>query len=77
MVYNTCCICFFLATSDLCFIVYYLKESLPQKYRSSNLISGVSGIIMYINPIDLFQFNGVSGLSLQACNKDGCFWELD
>ncbi|XP_043788730.1 major facilitator superfamily domain-containing protein 10 isoform X2 [Apis laboriosa] len=56
---------FFLATSDLCFIVYYLKESLPQKYRSSNLISGISGIITYINPIDLFQFNGVSGLSLQ------------
>ncbi|XP_012339764.1 major facilitator superfamily domain-containing protein 10 isoform X1 [Apis florea] len=56
---------FFLATSDLCFIVYYLKESLPQKCRSSNFISGISGIITYINPIDLFQFNGVSGLNLQ------------
>lgn len=57
---------FFLATSDLCFIVYYLKESLPQKCRSSNFISGISGIITYINPIDLFQFNGVSGLNLQG-----------
>ncbi|OAD52031.1 Major facilitator superfamily domain-containing protein 10, partial [Eufriesea mexicana] len=55
----------FLATSDLCFIVCYLKESLPLKYRTNSLMSGLSGILIYINPIDLFQFNGVSGLNLQ------------
>ncbi|XP_060824592.1 major facilitator superfamily domain-containing protein 10 [Bombus pascuorum] len=54
-----------LAASDLFFTVCYLKESLPLNCRTSNFVTGVSGILTYINPIDLFQFNGVSGLTLQ------------
>ncbi|KZC10555.1 PREDICTED: major facilitator superfamily domain-containing protein 10 [Dufourea novaeangliae] len=55
----------FLAASDLCFIALNLRESLPPKNRALTLKSGISGAIAYINPIDLFQFNGVSGLSIQ------------
>ncbi|CAL7938304.1 unnamed protein product [Xylocopa violacea] len=54
-----------LAASDLFFVICNLRESLPVNSRSKNLVSSVSGILTYINPIDLFHFNGVSGLSLQ------------
>ncbi|XP_076165229.1 major facilitator superfamily domain-containing protein rtet isoform X1 [Ptiloglossa arizonensis] len=54
-----------LAASDLCFIICTLKESLPSNCRAKNLKTGISGAIAYINPVDLFQFNGVSGLNLQ------------
>ncbi|XP_033324786.1 major facilitator superfamily domain-containing protein rtet [Megalopta genalis] len=56
---------FFLTAGDLCFIAFNLRESLPKKCRAVSLKSGITGAIAYINPIDLFQFNGVSGLSLQ------------
>lgn len=56
----------FLALSDLLFVAYYLKESLPLKHRAATLAKGLSGAISYINPIDLFQFNGVSGLKQQG-----------
>lgn len=56
----------FLAISDLCFVLCNLRESLPLEHRAKSLISGVSGITIYVNPIDLFQFNGVSGLNLQG-----------
>ncbi|XP_011341557.1 major facilitator superfamily domain-containing protein 10 isoform X2 [Ooceraea biroi] len=52
-----------LALSDLFFVAYYLTESLPLKHRASTLAKGLSGAISYINPIDLFQFKGVSDLS--------------
>lgn len=55
-----------LAASDLCFIICTLKESLPSNCRAKNLKTGISGAIAYINPVDLFQFNGVSGLNLQG-----------
>lgn len=54
---------FFLALSDFLFVFYYLKESLPLKNRATTLAKGLSGAISYINPVDLFQFNGVSSLS--------------
>ncbi|XP_076650362.1 major facilitator superfamily domain-containing protein rtet isoform X2 [Halictus rubicundus] len=57
---------FFITVSDLCFVALNLKESLPKQSRALSLKSGISGAIAYINPIDLFQFNGVSGLSLQG-----------
>lgn len=57
---------FFLALSDLFFVAYYLKESLQLKHRATTLGKGLSGVISYINPIDLFQFNGVSSLSQQG-----------
>lgn len=56
----------FLSLSDLIFVAYYLKESLPLKHRATTLVKGLSGAVSYINPIDLFQFNGVSGLSQQG-----------
>lgn len=56
---------FFLTLSDLFFVAYYLKESLQLKHRATTLGKGLSGAISYINPIDLFQFNGVSNLSKQ------------
>lgn len=56
----------FLAASDLCFIACSLKESLPPHHRATTLKSGISGAITYINPVDLFQFNGVSGLNCQG-----------
>lgn len=56
----------FLAVSDLCFVVCSLKESLPPKHRLRTFKSGISGAFAYINPVDLFQFNGVSGLNLQG-----------
>ncbi|XP_076242393.1 major facilitator superfamily domain-containing protein rtet isoform X2 [Calliopsis andreniformis] len=55
----------FLAASDLCFVVCNLKESLPSKHRVTIFKSGISRAFAYINPIDLFQFNGVSGLNVQ------------
>lgn len=57
---------FFLTLSDLFFVAYYLKESLQLKHRATTLGKGLSGAISYINPIDLFQFNGVSNLSKQG-----------
>ncbi|XP_076650361.1 major facilitator superfamily domain-containing protein rtet isoform X1 [Halictus rubicundus] len=60
---------FFITVSDLCFVALNLKESLPKQSRALSLKSGISGAIAYINPIDLFQFNGVSGLSLQDKNS--------
>ncbi|XP_025075731.1 major facilitator superfamily domain-containing protein 10 [Pogonomyrmex barbatus] len=54
-----------LALSDLFFVAYYLKESLSLKHRAATLAKGLSGAISYINPIDLFQFNGVLNLSQQ------------
>lgn len=54
-----------LALSDLLFVARYLKESLPMRHRATTLAKGLSGAISYINPMDLFQFNGVSGLSPQ------------
>lgn len=56
----------FLALSDLFFVACYLKESLPLKHRATTLTRGLSGAISYINPVDLFQFNGVSGLNQQG-----------
>ncbi|XP_025160908.1 major facilitator superfamily domain-containing protein 10 isoform X2 [Harpegnathos saltator] len=55
----------FLALSDLLFVFCYMKESLPIKHRATTLAKGLSGAISYINPVDLFQFNGVSGLNRQ------------
>ncbi|KAG7200483.1 hypothetical protein KM043_001049 [Ampulex compressa] len=54
---------FFLAVSDVCFVAYYMKESLPMKHRAKSLASGVRGALSYINPIDLFHFTGVSQLN--------------
>jgi len=56
----------FLALSDLFFVTYYLKESLSLKHRATTLAKGLSGAISYINPVDLFQFNGVLNLSRQG-----------
>ncbi|KAG5313372.1 PREDICTED: major facilitator superfamily domain-containing protein 10 isoform X1 [Acromyrmex echinatior] len=55
----------FLALSDLFFVNYYLKESLSLKHRATTLAKGLSGAISYINPVDLFQFNGVLNLNRQ------------
>jgi len=52
-----------LALSDLFFVAYYLKESLPLKHRATTLTKELSDAISYINPIDLFQFNAVSNLN--------------
>lgn len=54
-----------LAGSDLGFVICNLRETLPSNCRMKSLASGLPGILTYINPIDLFQFNGVSGLSVQ------------
>lgn len=56
----------FLALSDLIYVFFNLKESLPQKYRAKTLATGISEALAYINPVDLFQFNGVSGLTAQG-----------
>ncbi|XP_048505043.1 major facilitator superfamily domain-containing protein 10-like isoform X2 [Athalia rosae] len=64
----------FLALSDLLYVWFNLSESLPPKYRAKTLVSGMSEALAYINPLDLFQFNGVSGLSsaeLQSLRKLG------
>ncbi|XP_046430973.1 major facilitator superfamily domain-containing protein 10 [Neodiprion virginianus] len=55
----------FLALIDLLYVVCNLKESLPAKYRAKTLAMGISEALAYINPVDLFQFNGISGLSPQ------------
>ena len=57
---------FLLAISDLAYVAYYLEESLPVGRRAESLRRGVSGAMTYINPVDLFQFNGVSGLAEQG-----------
>ncbi|XP_043485574.1 major facilitator superfamily domain-containing protein 10 isoform X1 [Polistes fuscatus] len=53
----------FLAASNLLYVVYNLKESLPVKSRAKNVLSGLIQSVVYINPIDLFQFTSVSGLN--------------
>lgn len=52
-----------LAASNLLYVFYNLKESLQVKYRAKTLLSGIIKSIIYINPIDLFQFTSVLGLN--------------
>ncbi|XP_035724343.1 major facilitator superfamily domain-containing protein 10-like isoform X2 [Vespa mandarinia] len=52
-----------LAASNLLYVIYNLKESLPVKYRTKTILSGMVKSVIYINPIDLFQFTSVSGLN--------------
>jgi len=61
----------FLALSDLFFVAYYLKESLSLKHRATTLAKGLSGAMSYINPVDLFQFNGVLNLNRQGITSNG------
>ncbi|XP_034939788.1 major facilitator superfamily domain-containing protein 10 isoform X2 [Chelonus insularis] len=55
----------FLALSDLFYVMYCLEETLPVHLRAKSLARGISGAMIYINPLDLFQFNGVTGLTSQ------------
>lgn len=52
-----------IALSDLFYIINCLEETLPIHRRAKSLSHGIYGAIIYINPIDLFQFNGVTELS--------------
>ncbi|KAK2586021.1 hypothetical protein KPH14_010589 [Odynerus spinipes] len=52
-----------LATSNLLYVIYNLKESLPAKCRAKTALGGIKEAMVYINPIDLFQFTSVSGLN--------------
>ncbi|XP_043281965.1 major facilitator superfamily domain-containing protein 10 isoform X2 [Venturia canescens] len=54
---------FLLALGDLAYVAFCLEETLPPERRAKSLRRGVSGAITYINPVDLFQFNGVTGLA--------------
>ena len=54
---------FALSLGDLLYFSLRFKESLPRKLRAKSLTSGISSAITYINPVDLFQFNGVSNLN--------------
>ncbi|XP_058798160.1 major facilitator superfamily domain-containing protein 10 [Phymastichus coffea] len=54
---------FFLSMCDLFYVAINMKETLPIKNRAKSLVNGISGAIVYINPIDLFQFNGVTDLT--------------
>lgn len=54
---------FALAVSDLLYFSLNYKESLPKKLRAKSITSGISSAFTYINPVDLFQFNGVSSLN--------------
>ncbi|XP_015610228.1 major facilitator superfamily domain-containing protein 10 isoform X2 [Cephus cinctus] len=58
-----------LAGSDLIYVAFNLKETLPSGYRAKSLVTGISGALTYINPMDLFQFNGVSGLKKDELHK--------
>lgn len=53
---------FFLSLSDLIYVIYCLEETLSINQRAKSLACGISGAMIYINPVDLFQFNGVTGL---------------
>ncbi|XP_001605510.1 major facilitator superfamily domain-containing protein 10 isoform X2 [Nasonia vitripennis] len=54
---------FFLSMCDLFYVAIHMKESLPIHRRAKSLVHGISGALTYINPSDLFQFNGVTGLT--------------
>ncbi|XP_011497319.1 PREDICTED: major facilitator superfamily domain-containing protein 10 [Ceratosolen solmsi marchali] len=54
---------FFLSMCDLLYVAINMKESLPIQQRAKSLVNGISGALTYINPMDLFQFNGVTGLT--------------
>lgn len=54
---------FFLSMCDLFYVAIHMKESLPIHRRAKSLAHGISGALTYINPSDLFQFNGVTGLT--------------
>ncbi|KAJ8681672.1 hypothetical protein QAD02_017464 [Eretmocerus hayati] len=54
---------FFLSMCDLFYVAINMEESLPVQYRARSLMNGISGALTYINPTDLFQFNGVDGLT--------------
>ncbi|XP_063989492.1 major facilitator superfamily domain-containing protein 10 isoform X1 [Diachasmimorpha longicaudata] len=53
---------FTLSLANLVYVSISLEETLSIKKRSKSLARGLSGAIMYINPVDLFQFNGVNAL---------------
>ena len=54
---------FFLSMCDLFYVMVNMKESLPMQRRAKSLVTGISGSLAYINPTDLFQFNGVADLT--------------
>ena len=54
---------FFLSICDLFYVTMNMKESLAIQNRAQSLAHGISGALTYINPKDLFQFDGVSGLT--------------
>ncbi|XP_011303553.1 major facilitator superfamily domain-containing protein 10 [Fopius arisanus] len=54
---------FSLSLVNLLYVGLSLEETLEVDKRSKSLARGLSGTIMYINPVDLFQFNGVNGLA--------------
>lgn len=57
---------FFLSMCDLFYVSMNMKETLPIEQRAKSLMNGISGALTYINPSDLFQFNGVSGLTVSG-----------
>lgn len=62
---------FLLSTIDIIYVIFCFNESLPKKYRTKNFAQSFSDALTYINPLDLFQFNGVRNL-----NKEGNFEHL-
>lgn len=61
----------YLASTNLIYVTFKLRESLPIKNRNKKFITGISQAFMYINPIDLFQFKGVSGLNTRGRAIEG------
>ncbi|XP_066595854.1 major facilitator superfamily domain-containing protein 10 [Prorops nasuta] len=53
-----------LAFCNLIFFMFSFEESLPNKHRVKCLSTGLLGALSFVNPKDLFLFNGVSGLSV-------------
>ncbi|KAG8033983.1 hypothetical protein G9C98_008464 [Cotesia typhae] len=54
---------FFLSLVDLIYVINSFEETLSVKRRAKSLARGISGAFIYINPVDLFLFNGVAGLA--------------
>ncbi|XP_057341480.1 major facilitator superfamily domain-containing protein 10 [Microplitis mediator] len=60
---------FLLSIVDLVYFIYCFEETLSVKRRAKSLARGISGAFIYINPLDLFQFNGVTGLTPHELNN--------
>ncbi len=55
-----------MACSDVLFLASFFQETLPMEKRATSLGAGIKGAVHLINPISLFKYDSVRGMSHQG-----------